>query len=395
MKFLKRRAASAFNPQNKVRLVHGGAEYFDTLVAMLRQARQVIHFQTYIFREDATGRLVRDALVDAARRNVRIYLLCDGYATGFRDEWIEAFENAGIRFRYFEPLFSGKHFYFGRRLHHKVVVADERYALVGGINISDPYRGTATEPPWLDFAVFTEGQAAATLHDVCERLWHKDARQAALPNAVRKVVFVPGENPDPAQVRVRRNDWVRGEINVLRSYVEMLHGAEKDIVIISSYFLPNRLFRMRMQRAARRGVRLRIVLAGVSDIRISKFAARYLYGRLLRHGIEIYEYTRTVLHAKMATCDDTWMTVGSYNINNLSSSASVELNLDIREPSFVAAVRADLDVLIARDCRRITLDDLRHRRHVFSRLVEWGAYTIARFLLFLFTYNLKQEHRAA
>jgi cardiolipin synthase len=394
MKFLKRKVSYAYNPQNKVRFIHGGREYFETLERMLDDAKRVIHFQTYIFSDDRTGIRIKNALVRASERGVRVFLLCDGYATGFPDAWLQEFMRTGIYFRYFEPLFSGKNFYFGRRLHHKVVVCDERYALVGGINVSDRYHGTGEEPPWLDYAVWTEGQAAATLHVICGNLWGRRKNNPVLPNLVRKFIFSEASNPNPALVRVRRNDWVRGQINVLKSYVEMLHHAQKDIIIVSSYFFPNRLFRIRMARAAKRGVRLRVVLAGVSDVRISRHAARYLYGWLLQNGIEVYEYTRTVLHAKIATCDRTWMTVGSYNINNLSSSASIELNLDIREKAFVESVDADLESMIRSHCRQITIKDYNLRRNLFTRFVEWSAYTISRFLLFLFTYNLKQEQRA-
>ncbi len=142
MKFIPHRTSTAFNPQNRVKFIHGGKEFFDTLEKMLDEAGKVIHFQTYIFSDDGTGKRIKDALVRASERGVRVYLLCDGYATGFSDAWIREFLESGIYFRYFEPLFSGKKFYFGRRLHHKVVVCDERFSLVGGINISDRYHGT-------------------------------------------------------------------------------------------------------------------------------------------------------------------------------------------------------------------------------------------------------------
>ncbi len=395
MKQLRRRSTSAFNPHNKVAFVQGGAGFFDELEALIRGARRIIHFQTYIFAEDATGHRIRDALVAAAGRGVTVYLLCDGYATTFSQASKRAFASAGIRFRYFEPLFSGRRFYFGRRLHHKVVTADERYALVGGINIADKYHGVPPEPPWLDFAVRVEGQAALSLHMICESLWSRSMPGRILPNLERKAVFAPDENRNPVQVRVRRNDWVRGQIQIMRSYAEMLNRSRHGLIIVSSYFLPSRLFRQRLQNAARRGVRVRVVLAGVSDVRLSLHAARYLYGWMLGNGLEVYEYTRSVLHGKLATSDGLWMTVGSYNINSLSSTASVELNLDIREPDFVKAVDDRLEAIIRDDCRRITAEDYSRTRNLFNRLIEWGGYQLARFLMFLFTYNLKQEQEAS
>lgn len=391
MKFIRRKISSAYNPHNKVLLVRGGKGFFDLLEQLIDKAESIIHFQIYIFDSDETGKKIAAALIRAAKRNVKIFLLLDGYASrSLPDEFIKQFTDTGIAFRWFEPLFSSNKYYFGRRLHHKVIVIDERYSLVAGLNISNRYNDINNKTAWLDFAVYSEGQASINLHKVCEKLWGFKQKQKRLPNIERKIIYKEYEQ-NLASVRVRRNDWVRGKIDISKSYIEMFNHSAKSITIVSSYFLPSRLFRYRIHAAVKRGVKIKVVLAGISDIKLSKYAERYLYTWMLRNNIEVYEYQKTVLHAKVATCDGEWTTIGSFNINNLSAHASIELNLDIKDKDFVQRVDEVIHSIITNDCSQITVDNYEKRKTIFTWFCEWGSYTIVRFLLFLFTENLKQE----
>src|SRR6476619_4012028 len=126
--------------RNKVRFIRGGDEYFNLLTNLIDSSIHSIHLQTYIFDDDETGSLIADAMINAAQRNVQVYLLADGYASRVMSRsFINRLQNSGIHFKFFEPLFRSKHFYFGRRLHHKVFVADGKHALVGGLNIANRY----------------------------------------------------------------------------------------------------------------------------------------------------------------------------------------------------------------------------------------------------------------
>jgi cardiolipin synthase A/B len=390
----RRKISSEYNPDNKVKLVRGGKDYFDLLEQLIDDAEKLIHFQTYIFDDDETGRRIRDALVRAVKRDVKVFLLLDGYASGsLPDEFISMLTNAGVTFRWFAPLFSSTKFYFGRRLHHKVVVADERCALVAGLNISNRYNDINKTPAWLDFAVFTEGHAAATLNQVCVRLWSKKLRIKRLPHERKKIIFKNSESNDAALVRVRRNDWVRRKHDISKSYKEMFNTSKKNITIMSSYFLPGRLFRIRFKSALKRGIKIRVVLAGVSDVKLSKYAERYWYAWMLRNKIEIYEYQKTVLHAKVAVCDDEWTTIGSYNVNNLSAYASIELNLDIKSEHFVKHVNREINSIIKNDCKKITNENYELQKNIFWKFIAWLSYNITRLLLFFFTYNPDKKRR--
>lgn len=358
---------------------------------LIDNAKEEIHFQTYIFDADETGTLIIDKLINASSRGVRVLLLCDGYATDFPSSVIQRFKEAGIQFRYFEPLFSSEKFYFGRRLHHKVIVVDSIDSLVGGMNISDRYNDINGQKAWLDFAVHCKGQASVTLKHVCERFWEKYRIIKKLPNEEKRIFFKTINHEEIHPARVRVNDWIKGKNEISRSYNEIFRRSQKNITIMCSYFLPGRLFRMRMKATLKRGVKIKIVLAGVSDVWLSKYAVRYLYRWMLRNKIELYEYNQTVLHAKVATCDNELSTVGSYNINNLSAYASTEVNVDVKDVSFARHLEDEIDKIIREHCIQITNDSYLKRRNIMNSLMEWSAFTIARFLLFLFTSNLKRE----
>ncbi|MCZ2460319.1 MAG: phospholipase D-like domain-containing protein, partial [Chitinophagales bacterium] len=145
----------SYTKNNKVQLIRGGKEYFDLLLKLIGMAKDTIHLQVYIFDDDETGKKVAEALKTAVQRKVQVYLMADGYASQVMSQkFIDELRAAGIHFRLFEPVFRSKYFYFGRRLHHKVFVVDTRYALVGGLNISDRYNDMPGQPAWLDFALF-------------------------------------------------------------------------------------------------------------------------------------------------------------------------------------------------------------------------------------------------
>ena len=162
------RLLAGYTQHNKIRLVHGGSDYFSTLIQLLDQAKTMIHLQTYIYEGDETGRMVSEALIHAARRKVQVYILLDGYASQeLSKDIIKEWKEAGIRFRWFWPLFKSRSFYLGRRMHHKILVTDGAYGLAGGVNVSNRYNDMPTEKAWLDRALFVEGEAALKLHIIC------------------------------------------------------------------------------------------------------------------------------------------------------------------------------------------------------------------------------------
>lgn len=381
----------AFTAGNKVQLIRGGKDYFDLLVELISKAEQTIHLQTYIFDSDETGSLVADALKSAVKRGVKVFVIADGYASqGMSKAFIKELDEAGIRFRFFEPVFRSRNFYFGRRLHHKVTVIDSKYSLVGGINISNRYNDINGSNAWLDFALYAKGEISKQLCLVCKRLWKGYQDIAELPpcEVVNTFSFPANEQ---SEVRMRRNDWVRRRNEISTTYLDMLRNSEKQVTILCSYFLPGKLIRRQIIKALKRGVNVRVIAAGPSDVMLAKNAERWLYDWLLRNGVELYEYEKNVLHGKMAVCDDKLMTIGSYNINDISAYASIELNLDVQDAVFAKKVRETLDTIIHNDCIRITFENHVKAKNIFRQFVRWCSYQFIRVVFNLFTFYFKQN----
>ncbi|AXY75692.1 hypothetical protein D3H65_17655 [Paraflavitalea soli] len=178
MSSVRSRPSFTYTNHNTAKLVRGGKEYFTLLLSLIHKAQHTIHLQVYIYDEDETGLEVAEALIAAAQRGVAVYLLADGYASqDLSGSFTNRLEKEGVRFRFFQPVLKSDHFYFGRRLHHKILVVDARYSLVGGINISNKYNDGFGGPAWLDWALYAEGEIAPELVRVCLELWTRSKRE--------------------------------------------------------------------------------------------------------------------------------------------------------------------------------------------------------------------------
>jgi cardiolipin synthase A/B len=377
-----------YTTNNGIELVRGGAPYFNMLERIIDGASRSIHFQMYIYEADETGVRIADALIRAANRGVQVYMLLDAYASRpfGASTTLADIKNAGIHFRWFEPLFRGHNFFVGRRMHHKVIVTDETQGLVGGLNITNRYNDVGDQPGWLDCAALVRGDAAKDLYNRCVQMWFKRA-----PRSNNVSVRTPLVSSTDCFVRVRINDWARNRNQISRSYIEMLQRARTSITIMSSYFMPGRVIRKNLRAASSRGVKIRIIMTKASDVAMAKAAERFFYPWLLRRNIEIYEYRQKVLHAKIATYDGLWVTIGSYNVNDLSAYASIELNLDVHDQAFSRTVDQALDRIIERDCDRITSDTYHRSTRIWNTAIYRAAYSLVRLFLFVFTINFGNE----
>lgn len=365
------------NPSKRVVLVHSGDDYFSRLRNIIRHAKIEIHFQTYIFDNDSTGNEIVEALKEAASRNVKIYMLLDGYGSNsFSDKVVNELTLKGINFRFF----SANIFYIGRRLHHKIVVADGNIALIGGINIADKYRGTATKEPWLDYAAQIESEVIAEqLHQLCEKIYFKKKR-------IKKEIINPVFHlVDGIPLRIIRNDWLKRKNEISKTYISIIQNAKKEVVIVGSYFLPGRRLSNALKNAAKRGVKIKIILSGISDLPIVMWATNYVYTSFLKQGIELFEWKKSVLHGKLAVVDNKRTTIGSYNLNQLSSYGSIEMNVEINSVVFSKSLSVHL-IGIIKQCDSITFETLTVRNGIFTRLKNWFAYRLIRIALIIVTY---------
>lgn len=385
--------SSAYTAHNTVQLVRAGNAYFSRLLQLIASAKQSIDLQTYILESDETGQMVAQALIAAANRKVQVRVMADAYASSsLSKQFIAKLEEGGVVFRFFEPLFKTKHFYVGRRLHHKLVVADAERCLIGGINIGNRYNDMPEKNAWLDFALYVEGPVARQVCILAWKTWNGFPQKTGnMPCPVQPALTVSSTYAASSLVRMRRNDWVLGKKQISKTYKELFATATTRVTILCSYFMPGNKMKRYILTAVKKGVKVKVIMAGQSDVALAKNAERYMYGWLLRNNIEIYEYQENILHGKLAVCDGKWLTIGSYNINNISAYASVELNLDVKDEAFATQTEQILEYIITTSCIRITKEVEEKARNIFTQLARWCSYEFVRILFFLFTFYFRQN----
>src|SRR5258706_8548763 len=212
-----------------------------------------------------------------------------------------------------------------------------------------------------------------------------------LPRCEKNEVQIGIPAAEGCEVSIRRNDWVRRKNEISITYVNMLRNATSHVTFLCAYFLPGRLIRHQLRYAVNRGVKIKVITAGVSDVRLAKYAERFMYDWLLRYNIELYEYRPTVLHGKIAVCDNHWMTIGSYNINDISAYASIELNMNIRNEAFARKAEETLLQIVEKDCVRVTREYYKHSNNIFKQFVHWLSYVFFRLMFYLSTFYFKHK----
>ncbi|MGA2406859.1 MAG: phospholipase D-like domain-containing protein [Bacteroidales bacterium] len=377
-----------------VELLQSGENFFAACEKAIDEARQYIHFQTYIVDDDEIGRRISNALIRAAERGVRVYFLLDAYGgSTFSKDLINDVEKAGILFRMFSPGLITKGFKLSLRLHHKVLLVDGDTAIVGGMNIANRYHGTKDLKKWLDFALLIKGPECAHVLLILKRLWNRAF--ILKKERSRETVHNPLSYDDNVKVKVLQNNWYRNKIEILKSYRSALKHAQNRMIIFASYFLPGRNERRLLRNASRRGVNIIIVLSADSDEPVFKRATNFLYDFILRNNITIYEYLPSNLHAKVATVDGKWSTIGSYNMNHLSDYGSVEMNTDILDTKFAQKFEDLLLGIIENDCRQVTFKEYIKRKTWVFQLTDWFSYQMIRImmrLMFLLTEKKSKPH---
>ncbi|MEY8021398.1 phosphatidylserine/phosphatidylglycerophosphate/cardiolipin synthase family protein [Muriicola sp. SD30] len=364
--------------EDYIELVHSGKDYFHRLEKIIEKAQKEIHLQTYIFENDSTGNRIAALLKKAAQRKVKVYVLLDAYGcAALPDSYVHDLVQHGISLRFFSPLFSWNNFYLGRRMHHKVVVADGKTALIGGINIADKYHGTTESEPWLDYALQLYCPAAVDLQNLCKDYFFKQ-RSSKKVNPVLHLV-------NKARVGILQNDWLKSKTEVCDAYTNAILHAEKEIVIVGSYFLPGRRIAKALKKASEKGIKIIVVLAGVSDVPLVHKAATYLYSSFLQHDIQVYEWNRSVLHGKAAVVDKKWATIGSFNLNSLSCYGSIEMNVEVYSSDFAEILRLDFDKVI-NECSEVTNTTLKQSNKGFNRIAHWFSYQTIRTTILSLTF---------
>jgi cardiolipin synthase A/B len=378
---------------NRLTLLKNGAEYFPALLEAIDAAREELFLESYIYADDETGSLVTDALARAAARGVRVYVLIDGFgARDFPERFRRTLALAGAQLLVFRPLSEALLIKRSRlrRMHRKVACADARVAFVGGINVIDdyetPFDDPRTMPPRYDYAVRIEGPLAAEVRGTAAGLWHKVAW-----SQLRRRAPLDPEPPLPAPAGAQRarlviRDSTRHRRDIERAYLAHLRTARVEVIIACAYFFPGRRFRQALVEAARRKVRVRLLLQGKIEYALLHYASRGLYGALLDAGIEIHEYNASLLHAKVAVFDRCVSCVGSSNIDPLSLLLAREANVFVDDAAFAAELRQSIEKAMREDAVQLAPREW-HRQPLPRRALIWAAYGIARSLISFFGFE--------
>jgi len=369
---------------HRLTLLRNGEEYFPRLLAAIDGAVDSVYLETYLYETDAAGHLFSDALQRAARRGVRTHLLLDGYGcASLPVAWVEDLRAAGVGVLKFRPEISWLTFRRQRlrRLHRKLAVVDGRIAFVGGINIIDDVPGGDVLKPRLDYAVEVQGEMVLRVHAATRRLWS----QVSWMNFrhQRKLESIKHAPPYPHrqqnQVIFLLRDNLRHRRDIERAYLNAIAGAQHEIVIANAYFLPSHRLRHALRNAAKRDVKIVLLLQGRVEYRLQHYATLALYDELLRDGIKIYEYHASYLHAKVAVVDGYWATVGSSNIEPFSLWLAREANLVVRNEEFAGALLADLRREMEQSAVLLEYSTW-SKRSVWMRLASRASYAMMRVL---------------
>jgi cardiolipin synthase A/B len=386
---------------HEVQLLEGSAEFFPALIEAIDGAAREVRLETYIFDFGGGAEAVAAAMERAAERGVRVRVVVDGFGTAPPPLfWQHRFERAGVSWRVYAPLGWLGMLSLGswRRLHRKLCVVDGEVAFCGGINILDDLHDPNHGPlpaPRLDFAVRVRGPLVAEALASMARLWWRmqavrEIRRARLGGAIEslrasKVGRVRYVRPHTAldvphaKAALLLRDNLRHRARIERAYRRAIGHAREEIIIANAYFVPGRKMRHALVAAARRGVKVRLLLQGRYEYFMQYYAARPVYGALLQAGVEIHEYSASFLHAKVAVVDGHWATVGSSNLDPLSLLLAREANVVIGDETFAARLRNRLLAAIA-EGRAMGADEYA-RRPWRQRVMEHVALAAMRLAL--------------
>ena len=388
-----------FEDGNRVELLCGGAEFFPSLISAIESAEKEVYLETYIYNDDDTGRRVAEALAAAARRKVTVRVSVDGFGSANLAKPIrDTLEKAGVEVVVFRPEYafwkSGLKFFSRerlRRLHRKLAMVDRKIVFCGGINIVDdlidPNRGML-DAPRFDFAARVQGPvvgpiAAYMLNQWLRLDWKRIASkhgelQRAIDTWVSRRDWAA---PDAGGANVRAifitRDNVGNRRTIERAYLAAIKLAKQEIILCNAYYFPGRRFRKTLIAAARRGVRVRLLLQGRPEYPVQHYASQVLYAELLAAGIEIHEYTLGYLHAKVGVVDAGWATVGSSNIDPFSLLLAREANLVVLNEEFAGRLRAKLEHAIAHDAAPVHAERL-VQSGLIARAINAASYAALR-----------------
>jgi len=343
---------------NQVQLLINGEDYFPSVFAAIECAREEILLETFIIFEDKVGRRLQQVLIEAAGRGVRVEMLVDGYGTAdLSPDYIKALGDAGVRLQAFDPSPRrlGMRTNLFRRLHRKILVIDGEVGFVGGINYSADHLADFGPMAKQDYAVQVRGPIVADLRQATLALLAESATlQRRSRHWWQRALPLDADSDQASMVLCIRDNQDHPN-DIERHYLKALAAARERITIANAYFFPGYRLLRTLRDAARRGVKVTLVLQGMPDMPLVRLCSRLLYNYLLRDGVRIFEYCERPLHGKVALIDRHWSTVGSSNLDPLSLALNLEANLIIRDATLNERLHDHLQDLCVHRCKPVSL----------------------------------------
>jgi cardiolipin synthase len=344
-----------------------GRETFPVMLRAIEEATVSVRLEMYIYSSEAIGVRFREALVQAAQRGVQVRVMLDAIGSfALSTAFWKSLTDAGGAFQWFNPIKLGRMSY---RNHRKLLVCDDRIAIFGGLNIAPEYEGDGVHSGWRDLAIQAEGLLAEELGEAFDGSW-------ALAQTERRALLRfrrtrSRSAASSATWRILLGGPGFGYNFMKRALADDLKAA-KSVRIICAYFLPTWRIRRELEQVVRRGGSVELILAGKSDVRLSRLASQRLYRPLLRRGIRIYEYQPQILHAKLFLIDRQ-VYVGSSNLDTRSLNINYEMLVRITDPSVVEEGGKIFDDALQYS-RLIDRRAWRNARTFWTKLMEEWAY---------------------
>jgi cardiolipin synthase len=352
---------------NYLTLLPDGPQRLEALLSLIEGAKRDLRILYYIFLDDVSGHRIRDALIAACRRGVRVFLFVDGFGSTANQDFWQPLAETDIHFCRYSPKFGRRYLL---RNHQKLALADGRRVIIGGFNVSDEYFGTIEAGAWRDLGLQVEGDSVFCLTRYFDDLFQWARSPRARPRELRRML--------------RQHSITEGKLHWLfggpgRRLSPWARAVRRDMIsstrldMIASYFAPSPPILRRIGQVARRGT-VRLVTAAKSDNRATIGAARSTYQYLLKRGVRIFEYQPTKLHTKLFVVDDV-VHIGSANFDMRSLFLNLEMMLRVDDPAFATAMRGFVDGEI-KDSAPVTIESHRTMRTPFARLRWWLAYFV-------------------
>lgn len=368
---------SKIHRRGRVEVLTNGEVFYCAELEAIRAAEHSINLEAYIFQKGEVSRKFVEALTERARAGVKVRLTIDAvgsFATW--DSYFKELRAAGGCICWYHPFRWYTLSHFNNRTHREIIVVDGRVAFLGGAGVADHwYQGKDKNPRWRDTMFRVEGDMVASLQAAFTENWLESSGEIL----TGRDYFPPSEIEDPMEALVvDSSPGAGGSTRARILYQTLLASARKSIYITTPYFLPDRSARKEMVRAVReRGVEVKLIVPGKhSDHMLTRSSSRRLFGDLLKAGARIYEYEKSMIHAKTLMIDGLWSVVGTTNFDNRSFGLNDEINLAARDEKLTARIAEDFAADLA-ESREVNYEEWR-RRSIFERAHELLGWVLER-----------------